>query len=226
MRTRGIYAFILALGISACFVRADTPAYATTGFMIDQSANPGHFSLGYTFGLETQTMISAVGVLDIGGNTIQPTRPMQVSIYYSGPTPDAGTILPGGRLSGFNLLTANVSSSDPILSLSGGTYTSGDGFRYHFLDTPLTLPGGTYMIQESDFGTGFKGAAQNLTLAQFIEGPYHATYNLSDDNSGYGNTLADGELPGFFGPNFLIAPEPGAAALLLVGAAFCLRCKR
>jgi hypothetical protein len=227
MRRNSLVVVLLGILSGTTMARADVPAWTLTGFNTDQSGNKGHFSLGFTFGVEVPMTITSVGALDIGGNTIPSNQPMLVKIYESGPSPDAGIQEPNGEFSGTLLLTSNVSSTDPILSLSGGTYTSGDGFRYHHLAAPLNLTGGTYMIQESNFGTGFKAVGQNLALAPFMEGPYHPTYTIADDTATYGTSVADFDQPGLFGPNFLLAvPEPAAIGVLALFGLLCIRRRR
>lgn len=228
--------------------RADVPAFTMTGFTDTQSNNnPSHYSVGYTFELQQPETVTALGALDVGGNSIGSNQ-IPVNIYWSSPTPEpVGSTYPApvghvstGRVVGFSYGSTTISSSDPIFSLTGDAYTSGDGFRYHTLDTPIQLDAGFYMITESDFGTGFEGGASNFTAAPSIIGPtmsdssngtnYIATFdpNTPDDTAGYNTSPAPAAFgPGIFGPNFLVAtPEPGLMGLLLACGGFVLRRRR
>lgn len=148
-----------------------------------------------------------------------------MKIYYA--STDTGHA-PGTDVAGASVL---VAAADPILAVDGSAYPgTGDGFRYHALADRVTLSGGTYEIQASQFGTGYAAEATGLATVPGLTAPTTLTYFGLNDTAAY-TTQTTGEtnlyMPGAFGPNFLVAvPEPGAAASLLVMAWPMLHRKR
>ena len=214
---------------------ANIPAFTFTGFASDNTSNTTHYSLGYTFTTTQPLTITALGVLDIGGTSVANGTPsggtkgsgFPVKLYYSASPPATTGTVDGGQTSG-TLVTggsALVTSTDPILSLSGGTYTSGDGFRYHTLTTPITLAAGTYEIANSQLGTGFGSNATGIAEATGVSAPTHATFTNPDDTGSYNPNTFDNNLPGNIGPNFLdLHPGARAVGLLAAGLLALRRC--
>jgi hypothetical protein len=119
-----------------------------------------------------------------------------------------------------------VVSTDPILSPNGAPYTSGDGFRYHFLDTPIVLDAETYEIQAAELGTGYAYSWLGNVNIPGLTGPLVPEFNENISNlANYGTTPAGNLSPGLAGPNFLVAtPEPTAlGACALAGLALLRR---
>ena len=117
-----------------------------------------------------------------------------------------------------------VTASDPILSVTGGTYTPGfDGFRYHMLDTPISLYATTYEIISAELGAGFTQKWSGISNFAGLTGPQTAVFSGSVKTSAdYETNPAPAQVtPGLGGPNFLIqTPEPtaiGVVAILGVG---------
>ena len=132
-----------------------------------------------------------------------------VNLYYTAVPPDNVSIVDGGQTSGTLVpgFSATVTPADPILSLSGGTYTSGDGFRYSIFSSPLTLPAGTYELVESQFATSFGQFPTSLAAAPGVSGMVNVDYILPNNVAGYATNVS--VLTSAFGPNLLVVvPEP------------------
>src|SRR5580765_4505549 len=140
------------VGLSTQWSKADVPGLSMTGYTYN-AANHVAFSVGYTFTISQPIVITALGTMDFGGTSIASVGPTPVALYYSAVLPNLGTTTDGVHTSGTPVAGASVSvtSSDPILSVTGGTYTPGsDGFRYHMLDTPISLYATTYEIMSAE----------------------------------------------------------------------------
>jgi len=222
----------LAVALAVCFgvgvARADVPAITMTGYTINDAEHTGHthFSIGYTFTLTEPLTITALGTMDFGGTSIATAGSMPVAIYYSAITPNKGQTEENLHFSGTAVpgASALVTSSDPILAPNGSAYTSGDGFRYHFLDTPITLDAETYEILASNMGTGYARTWTGVATFEGIIGPRNATFSsvVPSNGAGYQTDLAPSTfLPGLAGPNFLVLPEPASLGVLVM-AALCL----
>ncbi|HEY8746937.1 MAG TPA: PEP-CTERM sorting domain-containing protein, partial [Tepidisphaeraceae bacterium] len=218
---------LVGIGLFGRASLADVPAieFATSNF---HTGGGQHFSIGYTFTLTQQVTITALGVMDFGGTSITPAQPLPVALYYSNPTPNVAVTAENGHFSGNPVIGASVQvlSTDPIFASNGGAYTSGDGFRYHTLATPITLDAQSYEIQASNFGTGYRAEWSGITLATGVSGPIHLTSSTeANDTAAYQtNTQGDIFLPGAAGPNFLIAvPEPAALAMVATVGAMLIR---
>jgi len=232
---------VIVMAYAVNFVRADVPGITLSSYTF-KPAGGATFSLGYTFSLNHPITITALGVLDFGGNSIASRGSMPVALYYSSPTaPNLGTTTDGFHVSSTPVAGASVlvTADDPILAPNGGPYVSGDGFRYHMLDTPITLysdrqastsgPVG-YEIMANNLGEGYATNWVGTATYTDVNAPLKSTYS-TDQPSGAvyeTNTLAGTEGFGqaFFGPNFLVqtpTPEPGAMAVMALGSIALIR---
>jgi hypothetical protein len=226
-RICALCALVLAtLFIGIGTARADVPAITMSDYTF-RAANGARFSVGYTFTLTQPVTITALGAIDFGGTSIANTAPMPVAIYYSGATPNLGVTAENGHFSGVPVTgaSASVVSTDPILSINGTPYTGGTGFRYHVLDTPITLDAETYEIQANNNGTGY---ATNWIGQANIDGltaPLAATWSMDQPlGADYEANVQPSFAPGIAGPNFLVAvPEPVATGLLAVTSMMLIR---
>lgn len=192
-------------------------AYNMTGFTATTPNLGYHYSLGYTFTVTQPTLIAGLGVLDGGGNTVKTTAGMPVNLYYSTASPSVGTDLGNGHASGDLVAGVTVTGNDSTLfGLDGGTYTSGDGFRYHLFDTPLLLLPGTYEVVSSPLTKYWRTNPANLTETSGLSGPLHTAYlktsNTTVDGAQYGTSVYDSNVMNL-GPNLLISSVPTPAAL-------------
>lgn len=232
---------LIAVAFAASAVRADVPAItvAPNGYNF-RPANGTTFSIGYTFTLNHPITITALGIIDFGGTTVAAKGSMPVALYWSNPTsPNVGTTTDGFHQSGTPVPGASVDvlPTDPILSVDGSPYVSGDGFRYHILDTPITLysdrqastasPAG-YEIQANNRGSGYATNWSGTATYTEVNAPIRSTWSsIVPSGADYQtNTLTGSEGFGqaFFGPNFLIqTPEPTAITLLALTSLTLLR---
>ncbi len=241
---RSVLSTVTALIVIACAAsaaRADVPAITVSpnGYTF-RPANGATFSLGYTFTLNHPITITALGIMDFGGTTVAARGSMPVALYWSNPTsPNAGTTTDGFHSSGTPVPGASVSvlPTDPILAVDGSAYVSGDGFRYHMLDTPITLysdrqastasPAG-YEIMANNMGSGYATNWVGTATYTEVNAPIKSTYSMIvPSGADYEtNTLTGSEGFGqaFFGPNFLVqTPEPTAITLVAVASVALLR---
>jgi len=225
-------ALAVAIGI-VCGVnsaRADLPALTMTNYTF-RPAGGARFSIGYTFTLDQPIVITALGALDFGGNTIAAKGPMPVALYYSSATnPNVGQTFDGVNFSSTPVTGASVlvTASDPIMAPDGGPYVSGDGFRYHVLPNPISLYATGYEIQANNENAGYASNWVGLTTFDGITAPIKSTYSMDQPSTAdyETNTLTGAENFGqaFVGPNFLIqTPEPGAMAVVAMAAVACIR---
>jgi len=215
--------------------RADDPGIELQNYTFRPAGN-AKFSIGWTFQLSHPITITALGTMDFGGNSIATDGPMPVALYYSSATaPNVGTTSDGFHTSGTPVAGASVivTATDPIMAPNGGPYVSGDGFRYHMLDTPITLysdpqvptlPKPGYEIQAANMGSGYATNWASVTNDGVI-GPIAATYSMNTPSTpDYETNVFTSFGQAFAGPNFLIqTPEPTAIALVAVGTVALIR---
>ena len=232
-------AAVIAITFSTSALRAEVPGITLTSFTF-KPANGATFSLGYTFSLNNPITITALGVLDFGGDSIAARGSMPVALYYSSPTaPNLGTSTDGFHVSSTPVAGASVlvSANDPIFALDGGPYVSGDGFRYHMLDTPISLysarqastetPVG-YEIMANNKGEGYATNWVGTATFTDVNAPLKSTYSMEvPSGADYEtNTLsgAEGFGQAFLGPNFLIqTPEPTAITIVAIASLTLIR---
>lgn len=210
---------LLAGGGVAVASPIPAPAFTMSAVIHNAEGGPPHYSLGYTFTTSQDLLVTALGVMDIGGTSVAATSGLPVQLYHSASPPDLVSTVNGGHTSGDPVagFSVVVTGTDLILSLSGGAYSTGDGFRYHSLPSPLVLPAGTYELVEATLNTVFGYQASGFATATGVGSPSHAVYAVPTNTADYTTNTADSNLPGDFGPNLLVSevvPEPASAALL------------
>jgi len=221
------FVFLAIWGLWGATADADEPGISMTGYSFN-AANNVHFTLGYLFDVTQPITVTALGSIDFGGTSIAGTGSRPVTIYYSTNPPQAGGPA-DGHTSGDAVpgASATVLATDPIFGLDGGAYTSGDGFRYHTLASPVTLDTGTYEIMTVNLGTGYAMSWTGIGNASGVSAPLVGTYSSTPtDTVSYGTSVehwgpAENSIGGLAGPNFLVGvPEPsgvGVVALVCAG---------
>ena len=220
--------------ICGSVAKADAPGITVTGYSFN-IANSVHFTLGYTFQVTQPITVTALGSIDFGGTSIAGTGPRPVAIYYSTNPPVFGSPV-DGHLAGDPVpgASASVSPTDLILGIDGNAYTSGDGFRYHTLASPVTLDPGTYEIMTANLGTGYGYSWTGIGNAAGVSAPLLGTFSgTPTDSATYGTgtetwgAFESGMPGGLLGPNFLVGvPEPSGVGLVCLVCVALLRSRR
>ena len=193
MKTRPVLTSLLAalaallLPYATPTVRADTPAFTTTGGNIIPANN---YTLGYTFTLANTVSVTQLGFWDYQANGLNAAVP--VTIWDRSQVVQATATVPAGTTAGELNQYLYVTLATPV-TLAAGTYTIGAFVTSVYDDSQYNL----------DRITGATGITYGAPRAG----------NGSADPTGnpYGDTNS------YFGPNFQSVPEPSTWALLGVG---------
>jgi hypothetical protein len=186
----GALVFVAAAAAQA---RADTIALAFTG------GTPGTASadntLGWAFTLNTNVMVTQLGVWDEGDNGLAQSH-------------DIG-IFPGAGGAPLMTATASAGTGDPLT----------DGFRYVTLGSAVLLTPGDYLIGAfylNGSGDRINGATATLTTASGI---VYLGGRRGIGGALINPTIVVGTPNTHFGPNFQFVanPEPGTIALFALG---------
>ncbi len=225
----GLLASLLVPATWGATVLPDNPNQALAyqfSSLTGHAGNGINYDLGYTFTVTSPVTVTGLAAVDWTGSSFPTSGEyigQSVAIYPSALTPVAGSPVA--------LASATVLATDPIVSISGGTYTSGTGFRYRDLDAPVTLTAGTYQIVVANHGTGvYQGGTLAGTGVDGIaplgpglsnglyKSPTHTPdYVYPAGGAGVYNATA---LNANVGPNFIVAvPEPAmmTTGVLMLG---------
>lgn len=152
----------------------------------------GPFTLGWSFTVTKTITVYDLGVFDSGGEALLESH--DVGLWNS-----SGTLLISA--------TVDSGTTDPLI----------DGFRYAGI-TPIVLTPGTYTI-----GAEWDNLLDPLIFAGdpgSIGTSSAITYDQPEFVSGGALTFPTSTVPaadGYFGPDFIMNPEPMSWALMLLG---------
>jgi hypothetical protein len=185
----------LSLTIFACDARANTIALSFTSWG-PGNANGANVTLGWTFSLNTNVLVTDLGVFDqdtlSGGSGDGLSQPHLVTIWTSTGVALAQATIPAG---------------------SGAALA--DGFRFVSLLSPVSLTAGNYVIGAYYPNPSLDSVATRTTGLMTAS---QVTFGQTVLGSGTGFPTAFDSGPGYFGPNFEFTtevPESGESIVLM-----------